>query len=164
MLRTARSLVAIAFAAVLVAALAGPAMAAGPTREILDLDDPAWDADETAWITDVCGFAVDASVAGTWTFVVYPSDARHVVEIDHYVTRISYTNVATGTIVRLRDIGPDRFSVRDGRLYVAVTGRAVTSWGHIGQIVLDIESGEIVFEAGADTGFFYDDLCARLAA
>ena len=128
------------------------------------LDDPQIDIDESAWASDVCGFAVEAEVAGQWTFVVYPDGARHRVEIDHFVTRVTYTNVETGRVVRLRDIGPDRWSLRDGVLTVAVTGRAVTSQGIIGQIVFDIETGDVIFQAGRDVGLFNDSLCERLAA
>jgi hypothetical protein len=161
--RSVRVLASLASLAVVLAA-APAVLAAGPTVEILDLNDPQADIDESASISDACGFPIAADVAGTWRFVVYPEDARHVVEIDHYVTRVTYTNLDTGRVVKLRDIGPDRAYLRDGHLYVAVTGRAVTSQGNIGQVVVDIETGEIVFRAGNDVGLFNDQLCDALAA
>jgi hypothetical protein len=160
-LRTAASM-AILLAA-LATALAGPALAAGPTREVQDLDDPQWDIDESAWASGLCGFAVDAHVAGQWTFVVYPEGSRRMLEIDHFVTRVTYTNLETGTAVKLRDIGPDRVSIRDGVVRIAVTGRAVTSQGNIGQIVFDLATGDVVFQAGREPGLYYDTLCERLA-
>ena len=157
-----RVLASLATLAILLAAVPA-ALAAGPTREVFDLDDPQIDVDESAWVSGLCGFAVDAQVSGRIQAVVYPEGRRHVIEIDHYVQRVTYTNLETGRVVKLRDIGPDRFYIRDGRLYVAVTGRAVTSQGNIGQVVIDLETNEVVFRAGNDVGLFNDQLCDALS-
>ena len=130
----------------------------GPTRELIDLNDPQIDIDESAWASDLCGFEVDAEVSGFWNFMVFPDD-RRMFEIDSYHTRATYTNVATGATVRLRDVGPDRGYIRDGVAYVGVTGRSVTGSFNIGVVVIDLSTGEAVFQAGRT-----DDFNARLCS
>ena len=161
--RPIRMLTLLATLAILVGALVPAALAAGPERTLIDLDDPQIDVEESAFWSDECGFDVAANNRGFIRYTVFPAGRRSVLEIDHYGIRATYTNVATGTSARLQDIGPDRFYVRDGRAYVAVTGRSTTGTGTIGQVVFDLETNEIVHQAGRDVGLFQDALCDALA-
>jgi hypothetical protein len=139
------------------------ALAAGPVRISIDLDDPQIDIDETAWASDLCGFAIDAQVSGHILGFEFPDNGRSVFALNVYNQKATYRSVATGAVLRLRDIGPDRFYTKDGRAYVAVTGRSTTGSGVIGQVVIDLETGEIVHTAGNDVGFFYDGFCEALS-
>jgi hypothetical protein len=69
-----------------------------------------------------------------------------------------FTNSAGDQFV-WHDVGPDRVFVSDGKLFVAVVGRA---GGHIGRLVADFATGEVVFEAGTDVGLPRDQACAAL--
>jgi hypothetical protein len=133
--------------------------AAGPTREVVDLDDQALDVDESAFATNFCGFPVDADVSGHIGYLYFAGDgAQSVQELDLYAVRFAYTNPATGITVRTTDVGPDRFYVRKGSLFIAITGRSF----NIGVFVIDLETEEVVHQAGKANDF-YDTLCAELA-
>ena len=95
------------FALGLVALAAAPVAAAKP--ESFDFDDPALEAEDSAALTQECGFAVTADYAGHVIFHVDRSG--HYVEIDNYQVQGTLTNVATGTTVRFHDSGPNRVSV-----------------------------------------------------
>jgi hypothetical protein len=141
--------------------LPSAALAAGPTRDTINLDDPQIDIDETAFATGFCGFPVDAQVSGHIGIRVFPG-GRSVVGLNNYAIRITYSNPATGASVFFRDIGPDRFYVKDGVAYIAVTGRATSSAGNIGVVKIDLATDTIVHQAGNDTGLFYDQLCGLI--
>ena len=149
------------FAMLLTAAPA--ALAAGPVRTVFSLNDPALDTDEAAFWTATCGFAVGVDNSGHINVLEFPAGSRSMLEIDAYDVHTTYVNLATGTTVRLRDAGPDRFYVRDGRVYVGITGRSTTGTGVIGLVVFDFETGAIVHTAGNDVGLFQDTLCEALA-
>jgi hypothetical protein len=155
-MRTGRALLG----AILLSVLATSGiLAAGPTREVVDLNDPALDVDESAFATDFCGFPVDADVSGHIAYLFFPGGgAQSVQELDLYAVRFAYTNPATGTTVRTTDVGPDRFYVRKGSLFIAITGRSF----NIGVFVIDLETEEVVHQAGKANDF-YDTLCAELA-
>jgi hypothetical protein len=139
------------------------ALAAGPTHTVESLNDPQIDVDESAWASDWCGFAVVADVAGRIGSLEFSANGRSVVGLNVYGIRVTYTNAETGATVKLRDIGPDRFFMKDGRAYVAVTGRSLTGTGVIGVVVLDLETGEVVHGAGNDVGLFNDWFCDAIA-
>jgi hypothetical protein len=139
------------------AALAGP-----PAREVISLNDPAIDVDESAWASNLCGFPVDADVSGHIQVIAHDGTG-HVLGLDVYGIRATYRNPDTGATFHYRDIGPDRVFVKDGRVYVAVTGRSSGS-GVIGVVVIDVEADEVVHVAGNDVGDFYDGMCETLAA
>ena len=143
---------------------AAPAvLAAGPSHVVDSLNDPQIDIDESAWASDWCGFAVDAQVSGRIAGLEFAVDGRSVVALNIYGVRVTYTNVETGAVVRLRDIGPDRFFVKDGRAYVAVTGRASNGTGVFGVVIFDLETGELVHQAGNDQGVFNDWFCDAIS-
>lgn len=150
----------------LILGLAMPAsvLAAKPVHESLTFNDPADDAAESAAITAFCGFPVEADISGRIGITVFDRDgAPGVFELDVYGLRVTYRNPATGTTIKLGDVGPDRFYIQDGVGYVAVTGRSETGVGNIGVIKIDLATGEVVHSAGNDTGFFFDHLCDDLS-
>lgn len=163
MSRSRRVIGLLLMSGLLVAAMAPAVQAAGPTTETINLNDPAIDADETAWASDWCGFPVDADVSGRIAFKVFPSDRRGVVELDIYGIRVTYVNPATGAWVKLRDIGPDRFFVKHGQAYVAITGRSANGSGVYGVVIIDLQTGEVVHNAGKDAGIFNDWFCDAIA-
>ncbi|TAL07883.1 MAG: hypothetical protein EPO00_08265 [Chloroflexota bacterium] len=144
----------------MLAMLASTSLAAGPVRTVFDLNDPSADVDESAAASDFCGFQVQADISGRVTMVAWPGgDPRSVVQLNVYAVRIVYRNPATGRVARLEDTGPDRFFIKDGRAYIAITGRSF----NIGVVVIDLQTGEVVHEAGQPNTFF-DTLCSILAS
>ena len=154
---------ALIVAAVALLGVAPAAMAAGPSHSVDTFNDPQVDIDESVWASDLCGFAIDAQVAGHRSATEFAVSGRSVVALYHYAIRITYTNVETGTTIRLRDVGPDRVFTKDGRDYLAVTGRSTTGTGNIGIVIFDLETGEVVHQAGNDTGFFHDTFCDAIS-
>jgi hypothetical protein len=137
---------------------------AAPARDSVSLNDPAIDADESAFVSDLCGFAIDADVSGHIGFVTLGREGSPgTSQLNLYDVHATYTNPANGNVVRLRDIGPDRFYVQDGVAYVAVTGRSETGSGIVGVVKIDLATGEVVHQAGNDIGVLYDRICAALA-
>ncbi len=162
MRRSRSALASLATIALLVGVTAPTAVAAGPERTVIDLNDPQIDFDESAWASDGCGFPIRAEVSDHIIVLVFP-DGRRRVETNVYNQRVTYTNIATGASTRLRDIGPDRTYWLDGRLVAAITGRSVTGSGVIGLVIVDFNTGEVLFQAGNEVGNFYDGFCAALA-
>ena len=158
-----RSIGLLVVLGVLVGSAAPAVLAAGPARDTIDLSDPALDADETAWASDWCGFPVEADLGGQIGVLVFPGGRSSVQELDLYAIRATYVNPSTGAWIKLRDIGPDRFFVKAGRLYVAVTGRSSNGSGVYGTVVIDLETDEVVHSAGKDAGIFNDSFCAVIA-
>jgi hypothetical protein len=153
-------LIAIATLLLLPSAVLG----AQPDYSFVTFDDPAFDAEETAFVSDLCGFPIEAEFGGRIGFVVFDRDgAPGVVELAVYGLRGTYVNPANGKTVRIRDIGPDRFYIQDGIGYVAVTGRSEGGSGIVGVVKIDLATGEVVHEAGNEIGFAYDRICTELA-
>jgi hypothetical protein len=161
--RALRVLAILASLAVLLGA-APAVLGGGPTRDVLDLDDPAFDIEEAAFWTQECGFEVGVDNSGHITTLAFPAGNRKMLQIDSYHIYVTYWNVETGRTIKLRDVGPDRVYLRGGRAYIAVTGRSLTGTGTIGQVVIDLETDEIVHQAGREVGLFQDQLCAALGA
>jgi hypothetical protein len=140
------------------------ALAAPPDRFVVDLNDPDIDVSESAFVSGLCGFDIDAQVSGHIVFTVFDDDSqRHVVELHHFGIRTTYMNVATGAVVRVRDIGPDRHYISDGVLHVAITGRSEGGTGIVGVVKINLETGEVEHVAGNDIGVFLDRLCGELS-
>lgn len=152
----------LAMLAILIATMAPSVLAAAPDRSVIDLGDPAVAADESEFVSGLCGFAIDVTSNGQIRVLRFPGGSQSVLELNIYNMRFTYTNALTGASIRLRDIGPDRFFIKDGLAYVAVTGRATTSTGIIGVVTFDLATGDIVHSAGNDVGWFYGQLCAAI--
>jgi hypothetical protein len=141
--------------------LTATASAARPQVFQFSFDDPAIEAGEAAFVSDVCGFPVEVDLEGK--VVVHIFGGGRTVQVDSYSIRGLYTNPANGKTWRLVDAGPDRVYVRDGELFLGITGRSLTGSGVIGLVVIDLATGEAVFTAGNERGFYVDTICAALA-
>lgn len=161
--RSARLLARSALVALVLAiALAPSAYAHKPMSETTWFADTDASAEEAAAMSASCGFAVDALVEGHVIVRLFDGDAQRMRIIATWATRVTYTNPASGASVRVRDAGPDRIYVKDGRMYFAFTGRATTSTGVIGVTTYDWDTGELVFQAGRDAGDFRARVCSAL--
>ena len=80
------------------------------------------------------------------------------VELDVFYLVITFTNSAGGSFV-WHDVGPDRLWVEDGNLMIALSGRA---GGHVGTLIVNLATGDVVFDAGQDLGLPRDQACAAL--
>ena len=115
-------------------------MAAEPQKPfILDLDDPAVDADESAFWSDACDFAVTADVSG---HIIFHNPKRGAVS-GLAVFHIAETLTSETTTYRLLDVGPDLAYTRHGVEYQAAVGRSITGSGVIGRAVLNLDTGEV---------------------
>jgi hypothetical protein len=141
---------------------ATPVLAAKPTKEVIDIGSPAFEAMVEADLLALCGFAIELDGAGH--IVVHEFQGhRRLVEIDNY--RMFETFSANGkSVVVHPDAGPDILWIgEDGHLYIALVGRYVTGSGVIGRTVFDLDTGELVSSHGRDVGDFIDRLCTELA-
>ena len=144
--------------------VAAPVQAARPEIEVVDVASAENEAETEAFLLVVCGFAIDFEGEGhviTQTF-----DRAHgqrvVTSMSHY--RLSETFSANGTTIVVRvDAGPDIFFSDSGVDYLAITGRSITGSGVIGRTVYDLETGEVVSQAGNEVGDFLALLCTELA-
>ena len=145
-------------------ALPAAAFAGRPVHSALTFNSPADDVAESAFATTLCGFPVTADIGGRIGFIEFDrGGAPGVFELAIYGLRVTYRNPDNGNVVRLRDIGPDRFYVQDGIAFVAVTGRSLTGTGNIGVFKINLETGEVVHAAGNEVGFIFDHLCDDLS-
>ena len=159
-MRAAGLLAALAAAAV----AAATASAAPPTVFHVSFDDPVIEADFAAFLSETCGAPVDVEFAGKVVVHEFAGPSR-LVEIDSYSLRMTATNAATGASIVIRDAGPDiiAFDRTTGHLTIAITGRSTTGSGVIGRVVVDLDTGEVLSEAGNEAGFFGDLVCAAIA-
>lgn len=124
----------------LVAMLASPALAGEPRKPfIFDLNDPAFDADESAGWTKICGFPVTAELSGHIIFHNAKSGAVEFITVYHQTEILTS---ASGTY-RIHDIGPDIEYIRGGVSYIAAVGRSITGSGVIGRTVINLDTGEV---------------------
>lgn len=128
--------------AVVVLAVGAPASAVKP--ETFKIDVSEFGPFESAFATEACGFPVEADIRGHIIVTLFADGPSPIVELDRFNIRITYTNPATGETFRLVDAGPDIY--RDGT--VTITGRSITGSGVIGRVVFDLDTFEILFEAG----------------
>ena len=147
-------------------ALASPALAAKPSKEVISLDDPEAEAFYSALLTEACGVPVEADFEGTVTVHVFTDRHGEIKrEIHKYWIRDTFTNTETGATVLLRDVGPDIIWVgRDGDTYIALTGRSLTGSGVIGRTVYNLDTGELISESGKVVGSIADQVCPHLTA
>lgn len=151
------------FACLLAILAAVPASAARPERFVIDVSDPAYEADIEALLVAACGYAIEFDATGHIIVIIKSGTSRGVLEVDAY--NLHETFSANGrTLVVNVDAGPDLFRLNaDGQLVVAITGRSITGSGVIGRVVLNLETFEIEFQAGNDQGDFIARLCSELA-
>lgn len=141
------------------------AFAAKPTREVVSLDDPAIEADLSAFLTAQCGTEIAVDLSGHVIILVFTDrNGDFVRELDVFEIQGTFTNAETGETTTIVDAGPDIVTVKDDTLFVAITGRSVSGSGVIGRVVVNLETGEAVFVAGKKLGDFGANLCAELGS
>lgn len=138
------------------------AQAGKPIR--IDLDDPAFEAEQAAFLSSACGVPLFVDLDG-FILIIQPSPnpraRRQLIEINVFHIEQTVSN-AEGETVRLLDVGPDLYYLEDGVLHVAITGRSLTGSGVIGRVVINIETGEVVFQAGREVGDYVKGICETL--
>jgi hypothetical protein len=143
------------------------ALAAKPEMITIPVDD-------TAVLGTCNGFDVIEHVQGKVKVSThFDRDGTFVMEIARFSLRHTYTNSVTGASLRSPDVGIDKIVVNeDGSGTVAVIG-IVTHivvpgegpvFTHLGKIVFDLATGEVLFEAGRHDDFanLLPALCSAL--
>ena len=72
----------------------------------------------------------------------------------------TFTNEEGETFV-FNDVGPDRVYVKNGEIFIAITGRS-TATGIIGHVVQNLTTGETVLEAGKEFAPLEEQACEAL--
>jgi hypothetical protein len=134
---TKRSLV---LSVLLSAVLVVPASAAEPQNPfVIDLDEPALDADESTFWTAACGFPVTAEISGHIIVHREKNGAITSLTVFHITERLTSANGSYFLV----DVGPDIAFTRQGVPYVAVVGRSLTGSGVIGRVLVNEATGEL---------------------
>jgi hypothetical protein len=144
-----------------------PALAAKPEIFTILVDD--------TFVIEGCdGFSVIERVQGRIKVSIhFDQDGNFVMQIARFSLRHTYTNSETGASLFSPDVGIDKTVINeDGSGTTAVIGivaRIVvpgegTVFRHLGRIVFDINTGEVVFEAGQHDDFadLLPALCSAL--
>lgn len=130
--------------------------------------------DDTAPIGECDGFTVIEHVEGTIKISTHFDQAGNLaMEISRYSLRHTLSNSVTGASLSSPDVGIDKATLNpDGSGTVAVIGivtRIVVPgqgrvFAHLGRIVFDAITGEVVFEAGQHDDFadLLPALCSAL--
>ena len=143
-------------------ALAPPASAAPPERDVRHIGADV-EAELEGLLTSACGFPVTVQGTGKVISLVFTRDGQVVRAQDIYSTRFTVTNVATGARFVIRDTGPDRLLFEDGEpVVLQQIGRSTTASGTIGRTVFDVRGGGM--EERSRSGRPYGDYVARTCA
>lgn len=102
-----------------------------------------------------------------------PKKSPNNVEVAVFHIHHLYTN-STGDTFHYLDVGPDHTYMKDGQLYVAITGRSAASGNlerteiNIGHVVMKLneywEPVEVIFAAGRNLGVLDDMACEALTS
>lgn len=150
---------------VLATAPAGAAPKSTDKKIVQSFEDPEYWAEVSEFVSDECGFEVEVEIHG-WVQII-PFNEQQRGRVQHVELNVYHSEIvasANGKTVEILDVGPDHFFVRDGDAYLALTGRSITGSGVIGHVVVNLETGEVVLEAGNVQGDWVSNLCAELAA
>lgn len=166
--RFGRTGTAVVLAAMAALMLAGPALAARPTREIIDIGTPEIEALISANLSDWCGFEISVDADATIAVMVFSNnDGTFRREIDVGQVKWTLTNVATGVSIDTHNVGPDIYWVnRDGVTMHAIIGRSYVvhdGIGFIGRVLLNEDTGEVLAFGGHFTGDIQQVVCDPLA-
>jgi hypothetical protein len=82
-------------------------------------------------------------------------------ELNVYHLVFTFSNPATGQSFAFHDVGPDRVYVKDGNLYIAITGRS-SATGVIGHVVINLTTGDAELVAGNEFGDLAELACQKL--
>ncbi len=148
--------------------LAGPALAARPTREIIDVGTPEIEGLISAHLSETCGFEISVDADARIVVLVFSNnDGTFRREIDTAQIKWTLTNVATGVSINTHNVGPDIYWVnRDGVTMLASMGRAYVAHeglGFIGRVLLNADTGEVLASGGHFTGDIQQLVCVPLA-
>jgi hypothetical protein len=151
-----RRFLLLVFVILLNLALITPAAASKPDMFTAIVDD-------TFEAADCGGFTLIESVQGRVKFSGhFDRDGNFVMEIARFSLKHTFTNSVTGASLFSPDVGIDKTVVNpDGSGTVAVVGvvsRIVVPgegvvFRHLGRLVFDLETDEVVFEAGQHDDF-----------
>ncbi|HSL29248.1 MAG TPA: hypothetical protein VK900_08630 [Anaerolineales bacterium] len=157
-----RRLLVITLTVLLSFILVTSALAAKPEMFTIPVDD-------TLVLGSCDGFDVIEQVQGKIKVSThFDQDGNFVMEIARFSLRHTYTNSETGASLRSPDVGIDKIRVHeDGSGTVAVVGIVAhivvpgegPVFTHLGRIVFDINTGQVLFEAGR-----HDDFAGLLPA
>ena len=133
-----------------------PALAAKPELITIPVDD-------TLVFGECAGFTVIEHVEGTIKVSThFDRNGNVVMEIARFRLRHTYSNSETGASLTSQDVGIDKITLnQDGSGTVAVIGivaRIVVPgeglvFAHLGRIVFDLETGEVLSVAGPHDDF-----------
>ena len=160
--RTANRAMVAMVALLIMAAAACPAMAARPTREVIDIGTPELEALISADLTQLCGFEIAVSADQTVTVMVFAdNEGTFRREIDQWQLRWTVTNVETGASIDVHSVGPELFWVnRDGVTMHAFVGLALL--GYTGRELSNLDTGEILQTSGHFVGDIEQVFCEAL--
>lgn len=130
--------------------------------------------DETNVFGECDGFAVIEHVEGTVKISTHvDQEGNLVMELVRFSLRHTYSNSETGESLSTPDAGIDKVTVNDDGsgtvAVIGIVGRIVVPgeglvFAHLGRIVFDLDTGEVLFEAGPHEDFanLLPTLCAAL--
>jgi hypothetical protein len=130
--------------------------------------------DDTFVIGECDGFSVIEHVEGMVKVSAhFDKNGNFVMEIARFSLRHTYSNSETGAALSSPDVGIDKTVInQDGSGTVAVIGivaRIVVPgeglvFAHLGKIVFDVNTGDVLFEAGRHDDFadLFPALCSAL--
>lgn len=155
-----------ALAAMATLTMAGPAFAAKPTREVIDLWPPEIELVISGDLTNWCGFRVAVDVQETLTVTTWSkSDGSLLLETDMYKGKWTITNVATRVSTVINQTGLDILWLsKNGDLMHALTGHAYyPGLGYFnGYVLVNDTTGEILRKFGKFFGDIEQVICAPL--
>jgi len=105
------------------------------------------------------GEVISRHITGWFQVRLFDQGDSRNVELDVFHQNFTFTNAA-GKSWTWEDIGPVQFSLEDGQLMAAIPGRSAGTI--IGRFVINLETGEVVFEAGQDVAVPRVYACERL--
>jgi hypothetical protein len=144
----------VAGLAVVACAWAGPAGAAKPTTEIVNVDDTI--ADE--FLSEACGVDVTTHIVGTVRIREFDR-TKGTIAVNN--VNLTLTATAGDNVARFKDVGADHVRITpDGQLIVSIIGQIPFEFK--GVLKIDPETEEVFHEPSAP----YDTtmVCARLTA
>jgi len=164
-----RTTMPLAIGALLALTLAGPALAAGPTREIFDIGTPEIEVQIADHLSATCGFDISVDAEATVAVKVFSNnDGTFRREIDTTQLKWTLTNAATGVSLRIHGVGPDITWINhDGVTMFASMGRAYLAHdgsGFIGRLLINADTGEILSFPRHQTGDIEQLVCLPLAS
>jgi hypothetical protein len=145
----------VAALAMVACAWAGPAGAAKPTTQVIQVDE-IFDPDE--FLSAECGVEVTTRIVGTVRLREFDRTKGTIA-----VNNINLTGTATAgdNVARFKDVGADHTRITpDGQLIVSIIGQVPFEFK--GVLKIDPDTGEVFHEPSAAYGT--EKICARLTA